>query len=354
MHPLLMTRGELLAYIAGILDGDGYISLMKSLTAQALPYYQAKVGVVQLWPGEALRLIGKSLGGTVFGPTHRDGQRPTVRWEIWNKRAAIIICRLLPHLRVKLRQAQLLLEAQRILDTHAAGERRQAKLENIRITIKKLNRGQEGDGENSVEGSSLKPIGKPRNDRGSDATILPCLAGIMDSDGNFKIERKRRVKRMVNPFYRIAIRASQVHPSPAIEVFAERFGGNVRVRKSGGVGHRPLAYWSLYDASAEPAIAALLPYLVIKAPEARLLLRLRELKAQPKRGMTEWAHPNRWHRAVRMRKRCCSTAQVQEFERLYLTLRALHAGVAPLNLPGFPEHRRGRLRDEELALLCSP
>lgn len=175
---------------------------------------------------------------------------------------------------------------------------------------------------------------------------------MMDSDGNFKMERKR-VRGMLNPHYRIAIRASQVYPSPAIELFAGTFGGNVNVRNSGGAGHRPLAHWALYDRSAEPAIAALLPYLVIKAPEARLLLRLRELKAAPKEGLTEWVHANRWHEAVRMWKRCYSEAQVRAFDRLYLTLRALHAGVAPLDLPGFPEPRRGRLSKEERALLAS-
>lgn len=173
----------------------------------------------------------------------------------------------------------------------------------------------------------------------------------MDSDGNLKIERKTGLKGMLNPHYRIAIRASQVAPSPAVELLAQTFGGSVRVRKSGGAGERPLAHWTLYDRSAEPVIAALLPYLVTKAPEAALLLRLRALKSRPKEGLTVHVHRTRGPHPHPMPKRCYTAEQVREFERCYLTLRALHAGVPPFHLPGFPVPRRGRLTAEELALL---
>ena len=111
---------------------------------------------------------------------------------------------------------------------------------------------------------------------------------------------------MINPHYRIKIGAGQVAPSPAIELLAETFGGTIRVRGDGRKGHRPLARWSLFDKSAVPALEALLPYLVIKAPQARLLLQLRELKAKGKLATTEWVHRTRWQRPIKMRKRCYS------------------------------------------------
>src|SRR2546422_3741445 len=58
---------------------------------------------------------------------------------------------------------------------------------------------------------------------------------------------------------------------------------------------------------AEPAIRALLPYLVVKKTEALHLLQLRRLKAEGKQGVTEWVHANRWRDSVRMRKRCYTT-----------------------------------------------
>ena len=117
--------------------------------------------------------------------------------------------------------------------------------------------------------------------------LLSYLAGIIDSDGNLRIE-KRRVKRMIGPHYRINIRCGQVLPSPAVELLAGTFGGRVGLRKSHRPNHRDLATWSLHDKSAEPAIRALLPYLVVKKTEALYLLELRRLKAQGKQGTTEW------------------------------------------------------------------
>jgi hypothetical protein len=154
----------------------------------------------------------------------------------------------------------------------------------------------------------------------------------MDSDGTFKIE-KRRVDAMINPFYRIKIGAGQVAPSPAINLLAKAFGGTVRIRDDGRKGHRPMARWSLFDKSAVPALGALLPYLVIKAPQARLLLQLRERKARGKLGFTEWTHKTRGPRPIKMRKRCYSPEQVREFDRLYQIVKALHADSPPYELP---------------------
>ncbi|MFQ5947051.1 MAG: hypothetical protein ACE5NC_12530 [Anaerolineae bacterium] len=158
----------------------------------------------------------------------------------------------------------------------------------------------------------------------------------MDSDGYFKIE-KRRIKGMINPHFRIKAGAGQVAPSPAIALLSETFGGNIRVRHSGGQGHRKLAYWSLFDKSAVPALEALLSHLVIKAPQARLLLQLRELKARGKLGITEWTHRTRWQRPVKMRKRCYSPEQVRDFDRLYRIVKALHADSPPYTLPRLDE-----------------
>ncbi|MFQ5919602.1 MAG: hypothetical protein ACE5I4_06105 [Thermoplasmata archaeon] len=122
-------------------------------------------------------------------------------------------------------------------------------------------------------------------------------------------------------------------PSPAVDLFATTFGGGIRVRDSGGAGHRPLAYWSLFDKSAVPALEALLPHLVIKAPQARLLLQLRERKGRGKLGITEWTHKTRWQRPIKMRKRCYSSEQVREFDLLYHTVKALHLDRPPYELP---------------------
>ena len=152
------------------------------------------------------------------------------------------------------------------------------------------------------------------------------LAGIMDSDGSFRIER-RRVRDMLHPHYRLNLRCAQVAPSRAIDLLAETFGGNVGFRVDGRPNTRRLATWSLHDKSAVPALKSLLPHLVVKKTEARFLLELRRLKEEGKKGTTEWVHSNRWHDRVTMRKRCYTDDQVIAFERIHRAVQCLHSGT---------------------------
>lgn len=154
---------------------------------------------------------------------------------------------------------------------------------------------------------------------------LACMAGVMDSDGNFRVERKR-ARGMLGPHYRINMRASQVAPSPAIHLLARRFGGRVRVVKSRRANHRDLLSWSLHDRRAEIAIRALIPYLTVKRREAGLLLELRRLKAMGKKGRTVWIHKARGPRHVPMPKQCYTLEQIAEFERIRLEVHGLHRG----------------------------
>src|SRR2546428_1003219 len=61
--------------------------------------------------------------------------------------------------------------------------------------------------------------------------LLSYLAGIIDSDGNLRIV-KRRGKRMINPHHPVNIRCGQVLPSPAAERLARTFSGRVGPRQS--------------------------------------------------------------------------------------------------------------------------
>lgn len=70
----------------------------------------------------------------------------------------------------------------------------------------------------------------------------------------------------------------------------------------------------------------MLPHLIVKKQEAWLLLELRLLKAEGKKGASEWVHANRWHERVRMRKRCYTPGQVADFERLHREIQDLHSG----------------------------
>ncbi len=326
-----------MAYTAGVVDGDGFFTIVRDGSYDpTFPYYRIKIGIKQLWPGQGVRFIAQVIGGQVAGPERWKDNRPIARWEVYQQGANSAISSLLPYLRVKTNQAKCLLRAHRIIaDAYRSHPERKSLIEDTRIEVMELNRGISRVS-TPVE---VNPQEEARKIKLSDGEHVAYLAGVMDSDGYFKIE-KRSVKRMINPHYRIKIGAGQVAPSPAIELLSKVFGGTIRIRGDGRKGHRPIAHWGLFDRSAVPALEALLPYLVIKAPQARLLLQLRELKARGKLGITEWTHKTRWQRPIKMRKRCYSKSQVRAFDRLYRTVKALHADSPPLTLPLPPDETR--------------
>ncbi|MGQ0798302.1 MAG: hypothetical protein ACT4OI_10650, partial [Methanobacteriota archaeon] len=102
-----------------------------------------------------------------------------------------------------------------------------------------------------------------------------------------------------------------------------------RLQKSLRTNSRDMISWSLHDRAAAEAIEALLPYLVVKRAEAYLLLDLRRLKGQGKKGLTVWRHANRWRDSVAMRKRCYTPEQLEEFDRTHRAVRTLRAGGYP-------------------------
>jgi len=266
------------------------------------------------------------------------------RCEIHTRKAEAALPRLLPYLLVKRPQALLLrelcrLKAQPKPRSISSGPRalqgagitsprrrfspnQVAAMDLLYFQLIALHEGSSpgsGDLACSIEPGS---VDRPEWTRGE---TLAYLAGIIDSDGSFRIE-KRNARRMLAPHYRISIRATQVSPSAAIGLLARTFGGHVTTKKSNRPQHRNLAYWSVHDKSAADALNALLPHLVVKKQQAALLLELRRKKAQGKQGLTEWIHRTRWQRPIKMHKRCYTPKQVAEFERIRRELNSLHSG----------------------------
>ena len=336
-----MDPGEILSYLAGLVDGDGYFVVAKDFRTPRIvhPYYRTTLGVQQLWPGNALRLFAAVFDGKVTQWPSSAGAR-MARSQLHGHKCHAATRKLLPYLLVKRDQALISLEVGRLRrEAQAKSTECYARLEAARETALSLNDG-------SWIGSG-KPLPVAAVLRGYDRLgptalgwtrreVHAYLAGIIDSDGNLRVEKKR-VRRMLAPLYRINIRCAQVVPSPAVALLAKTFGGHLAVRKSRMPNQRDLVLWSLHDRAAMRALEALAPYLLVKQAEANLLLDLRRLKAQGKQGVTEWVHANRWRDSVKMRKRCYTTAQVSAFERIHRRVQALHSSV-----PEWPDPHSAR------------
>ena len=358
-----MTVGEKIAYLAGLLDGDGYLKIVKSRVHERLNY-QIQIGIQQLWPGEVVRLFAQTFGGSMK-PMMWPGHRTIARCELHSRRAAAALSQLSAYFLVKRDQSRLLLQLGKLKAQPKEGRRpyslvnrrglritrsrpcftvvQLASMDRLRSLLIALHNGDRGAMD--VAGDRKVSKSGPETPWTREET-LAYLAGIMDSDGSFRVEKKK-VLEMLSPHYRINIRASQVTPSPAIELLAKTFGGKLTIKRTKRPNHRDLVGWGLHDGCAAAAISVLYPYLVVKKHEAELLLELRELKAQGKKGITEWVHANRWHPFVTMRKRCYTQDQVAEFERIHREVQALHSGGSathrqddPLQVE-HPEEERG-------------
>jgi hypothetical protein len=103
-----------LAYLAGVIDSDGYISTQRSRHSGRL-YSGAKVGIAgtRRQPHD---LAASLFGGTVNryipkNPRHR----PQFQWSRHGEGAVVVIEAVLPYLLVKRRQAEIALELQCIV-----------------------------------------------------------------------------------------------------------------------------------------------------------------------------------------------------------------------------------------------
>ncbi len=118
MTEVLERAPTLLAYIAGIVDGEGYIGIKTNGWGKnGRPRYVIRVGVGNS-DISLIQLLQVEFGGSVYGGnrhlTRTDGSpyRPFWKWELCSRKAASFIESILPYLRIKKPQAELALKFQ--------------------------------------------------------------------------------------------------------------------------------------------------------------------------------------------------------------------------------------------------
>jgi len=114
--------------------------------------------------------------------------------------------------------------------------------------------------------------------------VRAYLAGVLDSDGFISIKRHAANTRYKDSYtFSEWAGVGQVSPA-AVELFAERWGGVVHLRKhknDDGGDWRPMHYWVVSNKIAATCVGALRPHIRIKARQADLVLALRASKNRP-------------------------------------------------------------------------
>jgi excisionase family DNA binding protein len=90
-----------LAYLAGVLDSDGYIGIGKKKAGKWAANYQARVQVKQVTP-EAVDLFHETFGGHRYhSRAATSGARPLWVWGVHSRACRPVLESLLPYLRIK-------------------------------------------------------------------------------------------------------------------------------------------------------------------------------------------------------------------------------------------------------------
>jgi hypothetical protein len=111
-----LYEAELLAYLAGCLDSDGFFTIRRdtrSMKAKSrTPTHVAMVGLRQVTP-QVPRLLHATFGGHlgVTKSTATNG-RDLIGWTVTAKKAMAVCEAVGPHLRIKATQARVLIELQ--------------------------------------------------------------------------------------------------------------------------------------------------------------------------------------------------------------------------------------------------
>jgi len=176
-------NADLLAYAAGVIDSDGSIGIrrktyaMRVLCTTDQPTFSERVTIRQIEP-EAVDLLHAQFGGcrsVIVAKGKRTKRQPLQSLQLVDRHAAFLLAAVLPHLRIKRRQAELCLELRRLKEEsrkarfaygrgHRGGAKRPeaitAAMEELHARVKALNRF-DGRAPCAVDGPPVGPRAAP-------------------------------------------------------------------------------------------------------------------------------------------------------------------------------------------------
>jgi hypothetical protein len=109
-----MTRNEKLAYLAGIVDGEGYVGIKRGRRRDAINFIYHERIQVRMTDEDAIAFLAKTLGGSYYRESARcKNGKPLFCWQASDARGALILAELMPFLRVKRAVAKTVLRLRR-------------------------------------------------------------------------------------------------------------------------------------------------------------------------------------------------------------------------------------------------
>lgn len=270
-----------IAYVAGMLDGDGNIAIRKISSASTRKGYNyalsVEIGNTNEW---LIRWIHFAFGGCLYKQTYRtrEGLKPLWVWKVSWRAAAEFLRVVFPYLCVKKAQAELALQFEekkigRYSSKVPKSDGDLALEEVQRILMSSLNQGEMGeDIVNSEE--SIKLTKKLQ---------LAYIGGIFDAEGSICIVHGRNHKVKAGFVYQLRVSVGNTNEWLIrwlqLVLGGQVFGGNYKGRKT-------YWYWSVASRQALRVLEDILPYLRIKGYQGEIAIKFQRERMGALRGST--------------------------------------------------------------------
>jgi len=114
------------AYMAGVMDSDGWFTIHKNSKQGDVPIYSPGIGINQAEP-EAIMLAREIFGGNVSiidysKQKNRFSRKPMYHWKCLAGMQDVVLEALIPHLRIKRKRAEVLLRLRNDINFHKSNE----------------------------------------------------------------------------------------------------------------------------------------------------------------------------------------------------------------------------------------
>lgn len=105
----------------------------------------------------------------------------------------------------------------------------------------------------------------------SEREMLIYMAGFFDGEGSIGVGRRKSHQHVLQ------VSVGQIDPTP-LHLFKDRYGGSITMQRRSRQSstHRDFHYWTTSSKKAGRALADLLPFLIVKRPQATLGLAIQD------------------------------------------------------------------------------
>lgn len=254
------------AYTAGYLDGDGCFYLGKTIQKpKNIIVYEYHIAVVSV-KRESLEFFVKNFGGHIAEKQRRINHKQPYCWTIKTSKSIELAKSVEPYLLDKRRACQLFIQMGSIIKQGGIGPS-QATIqfrENIIKQIREDRHMHDFVTKEKIESIKYQETIKPIE---SDYSYL---AGLIDSEGCFRIKRSRP-KNKPNPVYHISLEIGNTK----FQIFpwlVSRFGGTVCFIQPKRNKAKPVGLWSIHALTLSKIIPDIMPWLICKKAAAQKVM----------------------------------------------------------------------------------